>query len=72
MIARLNRRYDRIPEPWRFLIFMGAVLVPLAILQPFMPLIALGLAFILIAMRIWWLQFGSKRPALNREEADRG
>ncbi|WP_375274442.1 hypothetical protein [Methylorubrum thiocyanatum] len=72
MIARLNRRYDRIPEPWRFVVFMAAIGAPLSILQPFMPLVALGLAALLIAMRLWWLNFGSKRPALNREEADRG
>jgi hypothetical protein len=59
-LARLNRQYDRMPEPWRFLTFFALVLLPITVIQLFSPVAYVLAALLLIGMRVWWLNIGSR------------
>lgn len=62
VIMRANRWFDHQPEPWRFLIFMLAICLPIGLTAAFAPPLAyLAVVAIVGGLRLWWLKVGARR-----------
>lgn len=61
MIKRFNMWYDCIREPWRFVFFMGVIVLPITLSQIWIGAFAMVMLTLpLIGMRIWHLH-GNKK-----------